>query len=323
MPFCDTVCTSPAAVELSIATITKYTLMGLELSTNNTKIVELNTTIAENFAELSTVEQLSSQAFIRALDGVEKNISAQFEKMGIENTAKAEHFANTLLVYKKELRVADVALQNSMDTQISNVDFSNDAFLMSTELLLSNQEKERLRQKAHQHQLLSPSHIGSNNIATQRSAMMNSTDLTMDNPFIENEIDKELWSEYQRYIALVFNFTPQNSIIDVVGKREQLKRLFALNTLSTFMSENVFIPNSESLKLSKYLGSNSISVKKTLFNSYQKLLLDSNTQLQTKLSNEKTLLIIHNIQLAQRNMMLNELRKVKLMKNEMSSLLVI
>jgi len=194
---------------------------------------------------------------------------------------------------------------------------------MSAEFISAHIKQETLRQKAYHHQLLFPSNIGSNNIATQRSVMLNTVNLTMLNPFINDAIDEELWLEYQNYISLVYNFKPLNESSSLDEKRERLKKQLALNILSSFMSENVIIPAEESEQLSKYLANNSITKKSIIFKSYQKHLLDINTQLQTKIGNEKTLHIIHNIQLAQRNMMLNELRKLKIAKNEMSSLLVI
>jgi hypothetical protein len=323
MPFCDTLCTAPAAVKLSISTVTKYTEMGLELAANSTKIMDLTTKSSEYFSVISTQEQLASQSYITALDGVEKKISTQIEMLGMANVAKTDYLATQVLQVKKEIRVVDRLLINNKKGQIKSLAFANNALLMSTEFIKNHDESENLRKKAYHTQRMIPSNLGTNNIIAQRTAMMNEVNLNSENPFIAIKLDKELWEEYQKYVALIYNFTPQDAITSLSSKRTQLKRLVALNALSGFMSENVSIPEVDSKSLSQYLGTKSLTVKNVLFNSYQKHLLDVNTQLQTKVSNELSLLVIHNIQLAQRNMMLNELRKIKQSKNVLSSLLVI
>lgn len=326
MPFCDLQCTGVAAVDFTAETVAQYTQLSAELIANNPKSIDMGNALINQQATLFSDETELSKSRIRAFDGLTKKITAQLELSAVEQERRFDHLANQLYIIKKSLRVGDVAADNSSVQQSSELLTSNNA-LEAISQLLAAINKSQFRVKTAnlvQHKLSEVT--GNNNLANQRLSLIadiDKIDFSKANPFVADELDPELWEQYQKLLFLTFNFKAANETVTLSSRQKYLKRQMALSVVSQLLAENTIIPEDLNSELIPLANKRTITTKHALYETYRQHLLDEAVQLNVKSSSVRSLLVIYNIQLAQRNLLLSELNRLKQSKNALAALLLI
>ena len=115
-------------------------------------------------------------------------------------------------------------------------------------------------------------------------------------------------------------FTSNNTLSE---RQAYLKRQYALSIISKVFSEFIEVPDNEGDDLALLTGKNNSTVKEAMFEQYRQHLNDINVQTNTKTAPIDSLLIMANLQLAQKNMLLREIANTKRLKNSLLALSII
>lgn len=270
-------------------------------------------------ANLYSRETLNNQNRITAYDGVAKTIGLTLEKNNKVYERTVDHITQELLIMKRNQRTADVALETANNNAVQHIATADTALKSIPQVASAIQSHKKRYKEAAFFQSKSSAMIANDKKGVQLSALMHDIDFDIPNPFALDEIKEENWGEYQRQLTLLFN-THNLSNSGLSDKQSWLKRQLALYVITKTLSESVKIPDTASNNLTALTGEPTVSIKSALFERYKQVMTDINTQTNTKAAPLNSLLVIHNIQLSQKNLLLSEIKQTKQLKNALLSL---
>ena len=237
--------------------------------------------------------------------------------MGIESEKVTDHLIESLSRLKREMAIVNQVKENSRYEEINEIIFINNKVASTPEISDLIIEAQKLSQEHS----VAQSSMGltlSNQSDNQISGLLKELSYEVKNPLTNPDLDSELLTEYRKGLFLLFNAETKHPD-QYTKKLIQSERDIILAVIGKFISENIAV-NETSDAFINITGSDSATVEKLMFDNYKELLLQVDEQTQIKLSRYETLLVIHNLQLAQRNIMLNEFRKIKSIKTALLAL---
>ena len=323
MPFCDTMCTGVAAISLTSNVAAQYGTLSNQLISNGQSIANLSSTIIDQQASIYSAEYEAHQARVAAYDAMGKVINGDLEKNSITFERMIDNLVSQIFILKKSLRVGDLAVENSKRANIENILTVNNTLIAIPQLAKAIEQSKIQAKESSAYQIKMSQHIGDNNLTNQKLALLRDVDFDIPNPFTAESISKENWIQYQKQLFLTFNMKPFTSNNTLSERQAYLKRQYALSIISKVFSEFIEVPDNEGDDLALLTGKNNSTVKEAMFEQYRQHLNDINVQTNTKTAPIDSLLIMANLQLAQKNMLLREIANTKRLKNSLLALSII
>ena len=315
MPFCDTMCTGTAAVSLTANVANQYGALSSQIQTNTQSVGRLTSSFMEQQASLYSQETIANQRRITAYDGVAKAIGITLEQSAIINERLIDHIGTEFFNIKKNYRQGDLVVENAKKAVVNEIPHVNTALVAAPELALAIESHKKRSDESMLIQNGIANEISSPHKNQQLSSLIEDIDFEIPNPFNLEEISEDNWEEYQKLITLVYNNRPKSNTADLQERVNQIKNQMALSILTSSLSKLVTIPNDKAETLLALSGDTTTNVNKAMFDTFKQELLNVNTQTFTKSAPVDSLLIINNLQLAQRNLILQEIHNTKKLKN--------
>lgn len=317
MPFCDTMCTGAAAVELSANVASQYSSLSAQVLANTASISNLASVITEQQASLYSEGHQVTQKRLTAYDGVAKTITASLEVSNKTHERIVDHISQELLIMKRNLRMGELTnstAKRSAMLQLAALDNSLTAIpALGDELAKS----EKRAKEATQYQFLMSNAVTKDSAGNQIQVMLNNVDFDIPNPFSVQSIDEKHWKSYQDRLMVSFNTKHIDKMDTLLEKREYLKRQIAMAAISESLSEMVKIPDENSKSLAHLSGEPNVTLNHALFEQFKQEMMDINVQSNTKAVPVDALRAILVLNLAQKNLLLSEINKTKKLKNSL------
>lgn len=320
MPFCDTMCTGVAAISLTANVAAQYSSLSSQLLSNGQSIARLSSSFIDQQANLYGEEYEASQNRVRAYDGLAKVVTLTLEAGAAINERITDHIAQEILNIKKTEKVAAVVYRNGLHDFAFNLPFENNMLSAIPQLSKEIEVHKTRYKEASKYQLEMTKKISMDSEGIQLPVLLGDIDFEISNPFTLDEIEEEYWEEYQKFITLVFNNSSKSSDNSLIKRQVGLQKQLALHVLSKSLSEMVKIPEDRADELLSLTGEGTTTIKAALFEQYKQEMMNVNTQTVTKSSPVEALLVINNLQLAQKNLLLKEIRDTKKLKNALLSI---
>lgn len=317
MPFCDTMCTGVAAVSLTANVASQYSSLSSKLIGNGQSIATLSSSFMDQQANLYSAEITASQSRIRAYDGMAKTVTITLEAGSSTYQKITDHIASEMFNIKKSERIGDQVYENSLLESTINLPTANNMLTAIPQLSEAIKSHKKRFKEASKYHLEMANTVTASSEGVQIAVLLNDIDFDIPNPFSVDEIEGKYWDEYQRFIALIFNIKNNGQGQSLINRQNDLKKQFALHALSKSLSETVKIPVERSSELIDLVGESDVTINSALFEQYKQEMMNVNTQTTIKASPVHALLVIYNLQLAQKNLLLKEIRDTKRLKNSL------
>ena len=320
MPFCDTMCTGASAVLLTSNVASQYTALSSEVTSNTQSVGRLTNSFMDQQANIYSSETLNNMNRVRGYDGVAKTIAFTLEIINKIYERTIDHISQEIYQIKKNEKLGALAFANAKDNAVSHISSANSA-LKAAPSLASEIEAHKVRYKESNYfHSESSKTISNDKSGLQIPILINDIDFDIPNPFSLDEISSENWEEYQKLLTLLFNGDNLASKTKATDKQKWLKRQLALHVIGKSLSASIKIPDNRASTLLPLINEPSVTLKSALFERYKQEMTDVNMQTNTKASPTKSLLVIHNIQLSQKNLLLREIKETKQLKNALLAL---
>ncbi|MBL0710755.1 MAG: hypothetical protein JJV99_07065 [Colwellia sp.] len=317
MPFCDTMCTGTAAISLTSTVASQYGSLSSQVLRNTESVGRLTNSFMQQQAKVYSQDTLSSQQRITAYDGVSKTITFTLEKYSKIYERLVDHISTELFNMKQGEKIGSVAYENAKSQELASIPISDNALKAIPQLASEITANQVRFKEAATYQIEMSKTITSDAGGIQIPLLMNDIDFSIPNPFTVDIIDEEHWESYQKLLTLIFNSEDISGRSSINERQRWVKKQVALLVVSKALSEMVKIPSDRANELLALTGESDVTIKSALFERYKNEMLNVNTQTQTKASSIKSLLVIYNMQLAQKNLLLNEIKNTKQMKNSL------
>ncbi|MDI4652582.1 MULTISPECIES: hypothetical protein [Pseudoalteromonas] len=315
MPFCDTMCTGTAAISLTSNVASQYGSLSSQIQTNTQAVGRLSSSFMEQQASLYSQETIANQKRITAYDGVAKSINLTLEQFAVINERLIDHIAAELFNIKKNTRQADLVHESAKNAGVSDIPHVSNALVAAPELAKAIELHKQRAGEAILFQNDIAKEISAPQQNQQMASLIDDLDFEIPNPFNLTQIPEENWDEYQKLLTLVYNNKPKIEDAGLQERVTHIKNQFVLSVLTTALSKLVTIPDEKAETLLALTGDSKTNINKAMFETYKQELMNVNTQTYTKSAPVNSLLIINNLQLAQRNLILQEINNTKKLKN--------
>lgn len=317
MPFCDTMCTGTAAISLSTTVAGQYSSFITKTAQNGQKIVSLSSSFLEQQANLYSDDSLASQKRISAYDGVAKSIVFTLEKSIATKEKLTDHIVQEVANMKKSLSIAKLASENTKQSAILSLDQLNETLVATPQVADGIVNHKKRYKEAVSYQLQMSQKIEQDSASVQLHSLLQSIDFDLPNPFTVSSIEEADWENFQKLLTVTYNNKSYIENRTFLDKQRYLKKQIALSIIAKIFSEMVEVPHEHSTDIVKLTGAPSVNINEVLYKQFKRQMLNVQTQTITKSAPINSLLIIHNLQLAQKNLLLSEIKNTKELKNSL------
>jgi hypothetical protein len=316
MPICDFACTAPAAISMSLSVLASHLELSKELIANIEEISNLSTSLVDRNASISAQETLNTNAMLTALDAASTKISTSFQRNAMEREiSKNNHSIQLERLHKNKIignnadqvsKAAGQGLTDALLTSLAasstiknNNDLMDDLLLVSDHLQNNSndyEEKDEFREK-----------IG----------LLSDISHDIPNPFISDEVDIQFYKDYQKQITLLYNHE-RGEPKSIIEANNRIKFRIIIQNLNLHILENTTFDSNgliEGLTMQS-----KATVARSKADAYKRLMLDKEALTSLDKQTKGSLLLTKVIINSQKNLLLNEILKVKKQKNLLLSL---
>ena len=316
MPICDYACTAPSAISMSMSALSSHLKLSKAILSNIDAIASLSSSMAERNATISLQETFSSRRRISAYDATTFKVSSSLQINATENDVDTNNQIvqhDVLSMNKKNNSIAknatDLVGQSKNDSLLAALSASetinqNDdlmtEFLLASDLLQVDNNQQSATDEFR-----------------EKLGLLADISHEIPNPFVTDDVDASFFIDYQKELLLLFNYqngAPKN-IYEAIG---QVKNRLILNALNMDILQNVSFESNghvESLTMqARYTNARAKA------ESYKRLMLEKDALISLDSQTNGSLLLTNVIIKSQKNMLLNEILKVKKQKNMLLAL---
>jgi hypothetical protein len=311
MPICDFACTAPAAINLSMQFLSSHLDLSQALMENINSISSLSSSMANRNASISVQESKSNLTRISAYDGIASKVSLTLQMNDIEK----DFIQNNHLMQVEKLSKNWKAAEDAVHKTETMGKMKNDSLLNS---MAASQTIGRNSDLMDDLLLGSDLFIQENNSFDDINEFREKSGLLADisheapNPFVTDEVDISFFMEYQKQLILLFNHN-KGEPKDIYDATERLKSRLILNIMNFDILHNTSFESDGSIE-SLTMQSNA-TVARAKADLYRRLMLDKHALTSLETQTNGSLQLTNVIVKSQKNLLLQEILKVKKQKN--------
>lgn len=311
MPICDFLCTAPAALSMALSSLSSQLDLSNELLANIDEINNLSKSLVDRNASISATETLNMSTKITALDGFSFKTSTALVRNAMERAINMDNHMQQLVNLSNNAK-EDIKSMQSINMMAKG---QSDSFLTSlaaSSTIKKNVEvMDDLRIVSDQVQFENNSYVSHDE---QREGVGLLSDISQEipNPFVNEDVDMDFNLDYQKQLVSLYNHEkgPPKSIEEATGR---IRKRLIIDALNVHIFENASF---EGNGLIEDLTMNTrATVARAKADAYKKLMFDKKAITSIQNQTISTLMLTKIIVTSQKNLLLNEILKVKKQKN--------
>lgn len=311
MPICDFLCTAPAALSMSLSSLASHLDLSKELLANINAINNLSTSLVERNASISAKETVNMTTKITALDGFSFKTTTTLARNAMESAIsmdnhiqQLENLSNNVKEDMKSMQSINMLAKGQSDSYLTalaasstiqkNVEIMDDLRIASDEVQFQNN-----RYDSHDEQ-------------REVVGLLSDISQEIPNPFVTDDVDMKFYMDYQKQLISLYNHEigPPRTIEEAT---ERIKKRLIIDALNLYIFENASFEGNgliEDLTMSTLA-----TVARAKADAYKKLMFEKDAIASIDTQTISTLMLTKIIVTSQKNLLLNEILKVKKQKN--------
>lgn len=311
MPICDFLCTAPAALSMALSSLSSQLELSKELLANIDEINSLSKSLVDRNASISAAETLNMSTKITALDAFSFKTSSALARNAMESAISVDNLSLQLGNLSNNVKddiqsseTIDMLAKGQSDSYLSalaasptikkNVELMDDLRIVSDQVQFQNN-----RYDSHDEQ-------------REVAGLLSDIPSDIPNPFVTDDVDMDFYLDYQKQLISLYNHEngPARTIKEATSN---IKKRLIIDALNLHVFENAsFVGDGLIIDMTM----NSLAtVARAKSDAYKKLMFEKNAIASLENQTISSLMLTKVIVTSQKNLLLNEILKVKKQKN--------